>query len=377
MKVNVGVLAIGNEVVEGQITNRNAAWLSEQMTEVGAQPLYHLSCRDQHDEIVSSLNFLRQSCHLVLVSGGLGPTKDDCTRETLSQWLGCPLELNEEEWICIKKKLTDRQLTLREGHKRQAMIPQGATVLPNSKGVAPGFFIKGAHCFLASLPGPPSELHAMYDNHLKDLIVKNLAPKNDLKLQTWVCLGPPESEVAHIVESLMGDDVEIGFRIHKPFVEVKLWLPVEENPSLQKRIELMEQKLGHWLVARSIPQIRQNFHDYLRGFDHVFVIDHLTSGLMLEKLKEGVWSDHLRYQCFEHKAYRHFKKEDILQILKHMAIEQTPNALFIGLFPETDNSALISFNNQVKSVSLPRKISLRSQLGQLYMIESCFLEHQK
>ncbi len=373
METLVGILAIGNEVVEGQIINRNAAWLSEQLGTLGASPLYHLSCRDQRQEILTSLNFLAQHCHLILVSGGLGPTKDDTTRQCLSDWLSLPLEHDKQQWKIIEDKLKSRDLIIREGHKQQALIPATATALGNEKGVAPGFFVKGHNCFLASLPGPPDELQPMFTNKLQPLIFKNLSPQKGKVLNTWICLGAPESEVAHIVESVLGEDLEIGYRLHKPYVEVKVWLPLKTDSETQSRLQTMEQKLSPWLVGRSIAEIRESFHRYLDSYQHVFIIDHLTSGLFLEKLKEHRWADHLRYQCFEHKSFRFFKLEEIAMILNVMEKEKSVNDLFISLFPASDNSAYIAFEKDIKRIELPRKINVRSKLGQLYIIEKCFL----
>ncbi|MCJ8276208.1 MAG: molybdopterin-binding protein, partial [Bdellovibrionales bacterium] len=78
--IKVGILAIGDEVVLGQITNRNAAWLATELLKENLNTTHHLSCRDTAEDIAESLNFLSQHCSFILVSGGLGPTKDDCTR---------------------------------------------------------------------------------------------------------------------------------------------------------------------------------------------------------------------------------------------------------------------------------------------------------
>ena len=153
MDTYVGILAIGNEVVDGQITNLNAAWLSQQLTDLGALPKLHMSCHDNKEDIESALNYLSQTCHLIITSGGLGPTKDDFTRNVLSEWAGSELELDNDQWKQIQNKITQRNVTIREGHKRQAFIPKGAQALNNTKGVAPGFFIKASPCFLACLPG--------------------------------------------------------------------------------------------------------------------------------------------------------------------------------------------------------------------------------
>lgn len=374
MDLNVGILAIGNEVVEGQITNRNASWLSAELGELGANPLYHLSCRDNDQEISASLNFLTSHCQLIITSGGLGPTKDDFTRQSLSRWLNKPLVLDDSLWNEIKEKLTARKVTLRDGHKNQALIPEGALPLANRTGVAPGFFSESPNGFLASLPGPPRELNTMFAEQLAPVIMQQMNPKKSQHLQTWICLGAPESEVAHVVESIIGDSLEIGYRLHKPYVEVKLWLPENPTSDIQRRIEMMESKLKPWLVERSIENIRKRFHQKISHNDFVFVVDQLTTGLFLEKLKEGHTSDNLRYQCFENKSYRHFSETEVKAIIAHMSAEAGNNKLFIYLFPKSDHAAFICFNEKIITVDLPMRMPVNSQLGQLYIIEKCFLE---
>ena len=142
MEIKAGILAIGNEVVEGQITNRNASWLATELDKLNISTRYHLACVDSLSEIKDSLDFLTQKCNLIIIRGGLGPTIDDCTTQGLAQWLQVPLEVNEEEWKEIHAKLTSRQLTIRDGHKNQARFPKGAKALKNQSGVAPGFFLQ-------------------------------------------------------------------------------------------------------------------------------------------------------------------------------------------------------------------------------------------
>jgi nicotinamide-nucleotide amidase len=371
MEVSVGILAIGNEVVEGQITNRNAAWLSQELTKIGAQPLYHLSCRDHKKEIPQALDFLEKHCQLIIVCGGLGPTKDDFTRTSIGDWAEKKLILNEEAWVTIKQNLESRNLTLREGHKNQAYLPEDSKILLNDVGVAPGFFLKTKNIFIASLPGPPNELEAMYNLYLKPLIIENLKPKSDLKLYTWICFGAPESEVAHVAESIIGDKYELGFRLIKPYVEVKVWAPLKINSQETKLFELLEEKLKPWYVAHDIQSIRKKFHDQLKKYSKIFVIDHISNGLFLMKLHEYQNSSHIRYQSFESENFRFFQKSEILSIHKSMPVSS--DQLIISLFPASESSAYISFNEDCRLFEVPRKISLKTNTGQHFILENCFL----
>lgn len=376
MEITVGILAIGNEVVEGQITNRNASWLSQELSSMGMQSLYHLACRDEPEEIQSSLNFLSTQCQLIIVSGGLGPTKDDRTRQALCHWLGTELELRADLWNEIETKLKSRNLTIREGHKNQAYIPKGAFPLSNNVGIAPGFFIKGKSSFLASLPGPPSELNKMFSDELKPLIESSMSPKKEKTLYTWSCLGAPESEIAHIADSIIGSDFEIGYRLHRPYVEVKMWLTDQEKAQIYSKLQLFEKKIAPWFVGHKISDIHNNFHKYLSSFQYVFVIDQLTTGLLLEKLKEHKQVNNLRYQCFEHSSYRYFKKEEVQTIISHMNPTQDTNHLFFGLFPASDYSAWASFNSEIYEIKIPHRFNIKSKYGEYYAVEQSFLLKQ-
>lgn len=374
MDTNIAVLAIGNEVVDGQITNRNASWLSAKLDQMGATPLFHLSCRDDDTDIKEALHFLEKRCQLIVVTGGLGPTRDDFTRKTLSEWLKRPLKLDQQQWDGIQNKLKSRNLTIRDGHKNQAYIPHGATVLTNRVGVAPGFFIQRSSCFLAALPGPPNEMNIMFEEQLAPLIRESLSPAKDKFLKTWICLGAPESEVAHIAESLLGESFEIGYRLHRPYVELKVWARESQAEELVKRSITLEEKLKPWFVSYSMAEIRINFSKKLNSFDSVFIIDQMTSGLFLDQIAEGPRIENLRYQCFEHNKFRFFAEAEITSILKHMNIGNDPSSFFVSLFPAGEQSVFIGLNNQLEKFELPRKIPVSSRLGQLYSIETCILK---
>ncbi len=376
MEIKAAVLAIGNEVVEGQITNRNGAWLSQELSKIGVQSVFHLTCRDQPTEILQSLDFLNSHCDLILISGGLGPTKDDLTRQTMARWLKVDLELNQQLWDEIQSKLKSRNLTIRDGHKNQALLPAGSAPLANSVGVAPGFFAKANGVFLASLPGPPGELHSMFHHELLPLIIKHLQPQKEKTLYTWACLGAPESEIAHIADSLLGSELDIGYRLHRPYVEVKLWLTQKEFLELKPRIKKFEEKIQPWFVSHKISTIHENFHHYLSQFQYVFVIDQLTTGLLLEKLKEHKSIDNLRYQCFEHSAYRYFKKEEVQQIISHMMPHQNNQQLFYSLFPASDYSAWVTFNSEIIEIEIPHRFKINTKYGEHFAIEKSFLIKQ-
>ena len=373
-----GILTIGNEVVDGQITNRNASWLASELVEMGFEVSSHLSVNDNNNEILKALQFLESQCQAIIVTGGLGPTADDLTRQALALWNSSSLQLSESHWAGIQKKLEYRKLTIREGHKTQAEFPQGSTPIDNPKGVAPGFYLKKGLNLVAALPGPPRELHAMWNESLKPVLLQEFKPQRDKKLYTWICLGAPESEIAHIVESVIKDkNLAYGFRLHKPYVEVKIWAPENLTEGLQNIFQKITEGLTEWHIGTSIDNIRSRFYDCLSNYSQVYVVDHLSKGLFLDRLKEYKLPENMRYQTYLEKADepQFFEKDVCLSVVKALRVDN--QSLCIGFFPKSSNSTLIIINDEAIEIDLPRNISSMSQLGQLYTIETLFTEGYK
>jgi nicotinamide-nucleotide amidase len=376
--INTAILSIGNEVVEGQINNTNASWLSSQLENLGLPVQFQVSSKDNLTDICDCLDFLSQRCSLIIISGGLGPTKDDLTRDAIEKWSNCKLSLDSQSLQAIRAKVEGRGIPLRPGHERQAMLPVGSHVLPNHRGVAPGFILTtDSGCTLAALPGPPMELQAMFKEELQERLLSLFEPKPDSQLQTWVCLGAAESEVAHVVESIIGDSFPIGFRLAKPYIEVKLWLPNNLNPQQRRVIELMETKLNPWLVGRTILEIREQFFHHINQFQNIFIIDHLTSGLFLEKIRETKPMDNLRYQCFEQKSQNFLSADKVKSVLTHLNVGHSRTDFYMSLFPNSINSAWLSLNQELHLIEIPKRIPISSELGLLYVIEQCFLTAAK
>lgn len=374
MELKVGILAIGNEVVEGQIINSNGAWLSRELHSIGFKSLFHLSCPDSFIEITKSLDFLSHHCQLILISGGLGPTVDDTTRQCLSQWTSRELEFCEKQWTLIKNRLKNRQVTLREGHRNQAYIPKGAEVLSNNFGVAPGFFLKTSRLFLASLPGPPQELKSMFKEELKHRLQRELNPKKEKKLYTWLCFGVPESEIAHKTESVLGKTFELGFRLLKPYVEIKVWAPLELSKEQKDLFLKLEKEIKFSFVGYNLFEIRKEFYEILNVYQGIHVLDYLTSGLFLEKINDTFQMEQIHYQCFGKKFFRYFSRNEVEDFLNQK--DQFFGEL-LGLFPKTKNSAFVVFNNKIYMTRLHKSHSVQSHLGQLFIIESVFLRITK
>lgn len=158
------ILAVGTELLMGQIVNTNAQYLSSKLPDVGISVYYHSVVGDNPGRLRESLELALKRCDVVIATGGLGPTQDDLTKETISEICGRRLVLHQESLDAIKAffKKIGREMT--HNNEKQAYMPENCAVLKNNNGTAPGCIIEQGEKVIVMLPGPPSEMKPMFDD---------------------------------------------------------------------------------------------------------------------------------------------------------------------------------------------------------------------
>jgi len=140
--MNADLIAVGTELLLGQIVNTNARYLAEKLAEIGINVYYQTVVGDNPTRLLKTLAIASERADLVITTGGLGPTGDDLTKEVLAQYLNLPLEINPEELAKLKVHFARRGLTWVENNAKQAAFPPGAYILKNDRGTAPGLALK-------------------------------------------------------------------------------------------------------------------------------------------------------------------------------------------------------------------------------------------
>ncbi len=216
------VLSIGTELTRGELVNSNAAWLSAELTAIGFEVTEHAVVDDHHGRVVETLCRLAERARVVVATGGLGPTTDDLTTAAVATVLHAPLVRDEESLDHIRRRLERAGRALNATNAKQADFPEGAVILPNPIGTAPGFGVHLGECVFYFMPGVPSEMKRMFEEQVTKRI-RALAPNNlfQSRLRTF---GLPESVVgeklAGVEETYPG--TTIGYRAHFPEIEVKV-----------------------------------------------------------------------------------------------------------------------------------------------------------
>lgn len=200
-KMVVELIAVGTELLLGNIVNTNAAYLAERCADLGLSCFYQSVVGDNEDRLANVIKTALERSDIVILSGGLGPTADDLTKETAAKVMGRKLEMHEPSRRSIEEFFMRRNLELTENNWKQAMIPEGAIVVDNENGTAPGVIIEGEGKKVILLPGPPNELIPMFE---KSIIPYLSGEKNGtIYSRTVKICGVGESKVETVVKDLI------------------------------------------------------------------------------------------------------------------------------------------------------------------------------
>lgn len=240
--MNCVLLSIGDELVLGQTVDTNSAWLSGRLMERGVMPLYHLTVPDDRPAIAAAIREAARAAKLVIVTGGLGPTDDDLTRQGLADAMGVELVTDELALRQVREWFTRRQRPMVGRNAVQALAPRGSTILENPTGTAPGLCATLAGSTVLSFPGVPRELFAMFELHVEPLLqsieAAGARPRTILthKINTF---GEGESRVAELLGELMARDRNpvVGTTVSRGVVSVRIRSDFPSRPLAQQHLD--------------------------------------------------------------------------------------------------------------------------------------------
>lgn len=239
--MNAEIIAVGSELLLGQITNTNAKFISGQLSELGINVYYHTVVGDNQARLVEAIKIAEQRADLIIFSGGLGPTKDDLTKETIAKHLGRELVMEDVALHAIEQFFNKRNRVMTENNRKQALVLAGCDVLTNHHGMAPGMLLKEAERFYMLLPGPPKELEPMFQFEAKPKLAALLHDGGVIVSHVLRFYGIGEAElevrVQHILDEQtnptvapLAADGEVTLRITaKAATEQEAYLLIEDK----------------------------------------------------------------------------------------------------------------------------------------------------
>ncbi|MEX1376356.1 MAG: competence/damage-inducible protein A [Eubacteriales bacterium] len=196
------IVAVGTELLMGQIANTNAMYLSRELSGIGIDVHYHHVVGDNQQRLVELLKSIFDRCDIVITTGGIGPTMDDLTKESVAEALGLEMVLDEESKNTIENFFSIIHKDMTKNNLRQAYFPEGAKILKNPNGTAPGCIVEQNGKMVVILPGPPMEMQPMFANHVSPYLGEKTG--NVLKSKHIKVFGMGESSLEtalmHLIE---------------------------------------------------------------------------------------------------------------------------------------------------------------------------------
>lgn len=197
--MKASIITIGDEILIGQILDTNSQWMANELHTLGVELVESVSISDTHEAIVNGLDHALSFADLVIVTGGLGPTKDDVTKYTLVDYFNDELVLDPAVLEMIKERFAKRNIPFSELNKNQAMLPKNAIVLPNKLGTASGMWFTNKGKIVVSLPGVPFEMKGLMTDEVLPRL-KEIGGFPHQEYQTYVLYGLGESSAAEKLE---------------------------------------------------------------------------------------------------------------------------------------------------------------------------------
>jgi nicotinamide-nucleotide amidase len=239
------IITIGDELLIGQTIDTNSAWIGAELSGLGFEIVQITSIPDKKDQIIKTLKEKVGGPDVVLITGGLGPTSDDITKQTLCDFFETTLVFNEEVFRGIEKMLLRRNISINENNRRQAEVPASCRVLSNATGTAPGmWFEKGGTIFI-SMPGVPYEMkHIMSEHVIPEL--KNRFSSQYIIHRNIMTYGTFEAKLAEILsdfEAALPDNIKLAYLPSSGVIKLRLTGIGTDNINLAKSIGNQVSKL--------------------------------------------------------------------------------------------------------------------------------------
>lgn len=243
--IKAEVLNIGDEILYGQITNTNAQWISTELDKIGIRTIRHTVVGDNEEAILEGLQEAEKRADVVLITGGLGPTKDDITKKTLCKFFGVRLVRHPEALKAVTEFFESRGREMLEINRQQADLPENAIYIPNHKGTAPGMWFEKNNKVFVSMPGVPNEMQFIMQNYVLEKLQSFFkTPVIVHKMIRTVGIG--ESYLAREIETWennLPENIKLAYLPSFGMVRLRLTGFGNDRKALEKQIEQEVQKV--------------------------------------------------------------------------------------------------------------------------------------
>jgi nicotinamide-nucleotide amidase len=372
--LNAIVITIGDEILIGQVIDTNSAWIGNTFNGIGIHIMEILSIGDELPAIKSALDYALQKADLIIMTGGLGPTKDDITKTAIAEYFNVGMVYSQSTYDIIEKIYTKFGKTMLPSHKDQCYMPANATLLKNRLGTAPGMLIMHGEKMLVSLPGVPFEMKSIISEELLPILISKPSDIHILH-KTIMTAGEGETFIADkILPHLeaMPDHIKLAYLPSLGSVRLRLTGRNKDFNQLSSEIEkyasIIVEKLGDIVYAYDDKSLEEHLLDVFTAKGMTLsAAESCTGGYFSHKITSVPGSS--QYFNGSLVTYSNQMKEHLLGVksdtlLSHGAVsEETVKEMVLGLIAQTKSDIGVS----VSGIAGPGGGSPEKPVGTIWM----------
>lgn len=284
------IISIGTEITSGRNLDTNSQWLSLRLGEIGVPVAFHTTLSDDLADNIAAMRIASERADLVLITGGLGPTLDDLTREALAAVAGVELVFDQSSFDAIHGMFQRRNREMPERNRVQALFPVGAEPIPNEHGTAPGIWMRLGRAWVAALPGVPREMHEMYPTIRGKLLALGLADGVIVE-RKLNCFGAGESQLEEQLKDLTarGRDPEVGITASDATISLRIIARANDEATARAAIAPTEAIIRERLGDMVFGSDDEDLHDVVMRLlvEHRVTLataESITAGQVAERL---------------------------------------------------------------------------------------------
>lgn len=270
------IITVGTEILLGDILNTNTHYLSNELANMGVDVYYQITVGDNENRLLNQLEESFRRSDLVVLTGGLGPTQDDLTKEVCAKYFNLDMEFHQPSWDKIIEIHNKMKRTPTENNKKQAYFPVDSIILPNEYGTAPGCIMEKDNKTIIVMPGPPREMKPMFDNFVKPFLQKN--SEDILKSKVIRIIGVGESKVENDLLDLIQKQVNPTIATYAKDGECTVRITAKG-----KTVEEVER-----LILPVVKEIKNRFKETVYGEDETTIEDEVAKILVKNNLTISV-----------------------------------------------------------------------------------------
>lgn len=349
------IINIGDELLAGRVVNTNASYLGQMLTDQDLEVYNIWMIPDERDQIIQGVERGFDHADIVLMTGGLGPTHDDITKEVLAEYFKMELRFHEESYRRIVELFKPRGIKVTEAHRQQCFMPVGAEIFPNAMGTAPGMWFTQGDKHLISLPGVPYELHYLMEHGILEKI-KNLSVRGNFEQCMIRTAGVPESFLAELLDEEiknLGPGEKMAFLPSLGEVKIRLVVRTKEPEDAKKQMKKLqaaiEKKVDPYIYGYGMDKMEHVLGDLCRKAGVTLVTaESCTGGNLARKIVSVPGSS--SYYLGSTITYQNELKESWLKVPKQIieengaVSEQTVEAMVRGILNQSGADLAVSIS---------------------------------